>query len=126
MIKIGNLNEELKKILDEAIEDYAQIIEKASEETAKKTVKRLKETSPKDTGKYARSWRYQMEKGPIGKTARVYNTNGQLTHLLEKATPVANQWGKYSGIRPAQPHIGPAEEWAEKIFEEEVIKNINK
>lgn len=78
-------------------------IEEAVEETAKNLAADLRETSPKDTGVYAKGWRYRKE---APGRYRVYNKDKpQLTHLLEKGH--AKRGG---GRVEAKIHIKPAEE----------------
>lgn len=78
-------------------------IEEAVTETAKNLAADLRETSPKDTGDYAKGWRYRKE---APGRYRVYNKDKpQLTHLLEKGH--AKRGG---GRVEAKVHIKPAEE----------------
>ncbi len=78
-------------------------IEEAGEETAKNLAADLREKSPKDTGDYAKGWRYRKE---APGRYRVYNKDKpQLTHLLEKGH--AKRGG---GRVEAKVHIKPAEE----------------
>lgn len=126
MIDIDKLSAELNSILEEDIQEYQDIIEEASMNAAKKTVEKLKSTSPKDKGKYAKSWKVEKVKSRLGNTAIVYNTNGQLTHLLEHGHSIANQWGKYGGRVSPRPHIAAAEAYALDEFEDQVAKEIKK
>ncbi len=74
----------------------------AQEDVADVAVEKLKQGSPKKTGAYRKGWRKKKE----GNGVVIHNTQGQLTHLLEKGH------AKVGGGRvPAQVHIRPVEEY---------------
>lgn len=101
---------ELGRVLDDYSKEVREDAERVIEQVAKETVKRLKDTSPKDTGAYAKGWRLKRDRR--GMNATVYNaTHPGLTHLLEEQHPVSNQYGSY-GVSTPQKHIEPAEKWA--------------
>lgn len=84
------------------------------EESAKRVTEKIRAKSNavvKDTGKYASSWTYTMEKGGI--TAKVHNKERyMLTHLLEygHVQVVGGKKGKGGrevGFVKGKPHIGP-------------------
>ena len=111
-IKIEDMGKEISKILQEYAAATEETCEKAIVATSKETVKKLKQTSPKDKGDYAKSWTYgnnprkRRQKGL--RTKVIYNKKFyMLTHLLEKGHKKRN-----GGVVSAQPHIGPAEEFA--------------
>ncbi|CUB59433.1 hypothetical protein BN2127_JRS10_04946 [Bacillus subtilis] len=88
------------------LQRYANVVEEelltAQEEVADVAVEKLKQGSPKKTGGYRKGWR----KKKVDKAVVIYNTKGQLTHLLE------NGHAKAGGGRvPAQVHIRPIEEY---------------
>jgi hypothetical protein len=103
-----NVSEQLRQILEEYSEQLGRNFDKVARETAKDTVQTLKNTSPRDTGDYARGWAYKKDKGDVV----VYNkTDWQLTHLLEHGHAVANQYGEYgTKFNGQKVHIAPAEE----------------
>lgn len=112
-----NLEEELGRILDEYMDDVEETANKVINQVAKEAAQKLKDTSPRDTGKYASGWTVKKGKKL---NAVVYNaTRPGLTHLLEESHPIRNQFGTW-GRSTAQPHIAPVREWAE----EEVVKRI--
>ena len=112
-----NLEEELGRILDEYMDDVEETANKVINQVAKEAAQKLKDTSPRDTGKYANGWTVKRGKKL---DAVVYNaTRPGLTHLLEESHPIRNQYGTW-GRSTAQPHIAPVREWAE----EEVVKRI--
>ncbi len=94
----GDLARELQR--------YANVVEEelmtAQEEVADIAVEKLRQGSPKKTGAYRKGWRKKKE----GNGVVIHNTQGQLTHLLEKGH------AKVGGGRvPAQVHIRPVEEY---------------
>lgn len=78
--------------------------------------KELKTTSPKLTGDYAKGWRKKTTfESQSDIRVQVYNaTDYQLTHLLEHGHALVGKNGKVLGTVGAIPHIGPAEQKAEK------------
>lgn len=112
-----NLEDELGRILDEYMDDVEETANKVINQVAKEAAQKLKNTSPRDTGKYAEGWTVKKGKKL---NAVVYNaTRPGLTHLLEESHPIRNQYGTW-GRSTARPHIAPVREWAE----EEVVKRI--
>lgn len=77
--------------------------------------KELRVSSPKLTGNYAKGWRKKTAYEDSKEIrVQVYNaTDYQLTHLLEHGHVLVSH-GKVRGTVGAKPHIGPAEEKAEK------------
>lgn len=102
-----------------------QLQKQAVEETAKDTVKLLKQISPKDTGDYARTWKYDRKMhftGMYRYAMTVYNDkNYRLTHLLEHGHAKVN-----GGRTKAQPHIAKAEDVAEEVLYDKVLDLISK
>ncbi|WP_144641169.1 HK97 gp10 family phage protein [Bacillus cereus] len=88
------------------LQRYANVVEEelltAQEEVSDVAVNKLKQNSPKKTGAYHKGWRKKKEDNGVV----IHNTQGQLTHLLEKGH------AKVGGGRvPAQVHIRPVEEY---------------
>lgn len=91
--------------------DYnAEVVEKTNEiieNVSKSSLKELKNSSPKNTGEYAKGWRAEKHynKDGILDIELRNKTHYQLTHLLEKGH------AKIGGGRvDAVPHIAPVEE----------------
>lgn len=119
-VSIDGMASAVQKELDKYVKDTAEVVKKAVEDTAKETVKELKTTSPKKTGRYAKSWRQRKEKeSSSGEEITVYAGVYQLTHLLENGH-AKRGGGRVAGI----PHIKPAEEKAIKKLEEEIRKGV--
>lgn len=122
-INIDKLANELLKELETYRNVTVELMEGVVEETAKETVRQLKNTSPKDSGEYAKSWRSKRDNTLKGKWAFsmvVYNKDHyQLTHLLEHGHAKVGG-GRVAGIE----HIEPAERLAERVLEETLIDKL--
>ncbi len=112
---------ELTDAVMEGLQEYATLatdeLKKAVKEAGQGAKKELKTTAPKDTGAYRKSWTYRQ----TGETANTINVTihskdrYMLTHLLE------NGHAKRGGGRvPAKPHIGKAQENAEKALKSKI------
>lgn len=105
-ISIDKLASEVMKELaaysDEKFDEIKEIVE----DEAAILTKNLKSNSPKNTGKYAKSWK-SSKKFENSSEVRmvVHNKEYQRTHLLEKGHAKRG-----SGRVEAIPHIAPAEE----------------
>lgn len=119
-MKPDQLSGEILDILDEYQETVTDRVKKAVLDTASDTVKELKKTSPKRTGKYAKSWTKKVVKDTSQEEyVTIYARRYQLTHLLE------NGHAKRGGGRTkAVSHIRPAEQKAVKKLEEEITKGV--
>ena len=113
VIKVDELAGEIVLALQAYTEDVSEAIDQAARDTAKAMAKDLRETSPKDTGEYAKGWTHRKE---APGSYRVYNKKKpQLTHLLEHGH--AKRGG---GRVEGRPHIKPAEERHLPGFERKV------
>lgn len=116
-IKIDALADAVAKELAAYSQEATDNLKKEIRSVAKEASEELKVTSPKDSGRYASSWKskdvYESENDI---RVRVYNKNYyRLTHLLE------NGHAKVSGGRvAARPHIAPAEDNAAKKLDNKV------
>jgi len=122
-ISVDQLAAEIAKGLAEYSQDVVEKVNVSSEKVGKAAVKKLKQTSPKKTGKYAKSWTMSTEKAigqPDLRIIHVKAPHYRLTHLLEYGH------AKVGGGRvEGRPHIRPAEEEVIREFTrevEEVIK----
>lgn len=101
MTSINNLANEIAKQLKAYTSEVTEQIQESQKTVAKEGANKLKQTSPKDTGEYAKGWRVKKQ----DKTFVIHNaTNYQLTHLLEKGH--ANVGG---GRTAPRVHIAPVE-----------------
>lgn len=128
-IQLGELNDELRKIIGKYNTETRAIIEDAAEKSAKFAVQELKKTSPKGKrGDYRKGWRLKRDySGRRGVIFIVHNaTDYRLTHLLEKGHATKNGTGRVFGDVGAKVHIKPVEEKAVNMFlelVEEGVKN---
>ena len=112
--------EDFEKKLGKTISLYAENvteeIKQAAKKIAKESVQKLRITSPKRTGRYSRSWKDAVVfENPNEIRVEIYNTQHQLTHLLE------NGHAKRNGGRISpRVHIKPVEEFANKKFEQSI------
>lgn len=114
MTKTVNLKKMAVAIID-SLSDYADDVREGVKNevksVAKDMAKELRQTSPRDTGEYAKGWTQKtVYEGDEAIRIRVYNKDKpQITHLLENGHAKTNG-GRVDGI----PHIRPAEQNAEK------------
>lgn len=110
-VTIDGLADAVAKELADYSQDVTDGVKKEVKQVAKEMTQRLKQTSPKDTGKYAAGWREKTEfENAEDIRERVYNAKKpQITHLLEYGHAKQNG-GRVEG----KPHIRPAEQEAEK------------
>lgn len=119
-IKPEQLAKTVEKELDDYVKDTAKTVREAVQKTADDTVKELKATSPRKTGRYAKSWRQKTTKDTSSaKEVTVYAGRYQLTHLLEKGH-AKRGGGRVAGI----PHIKPAEEKAAEELESTIREGL--
>lgn len=113
--------EEIELAIGDYLNEYSEEVKKNIKDIADKVseeaIEELKTTSPKKTGKYAKAWKGKKE----GNKITIYNTKGQLTHLLEHGHAL---W--QGGRARAFPHIKPVEQKLIKKYEQEVKKAIEK
>lgn len=122
-ISVDQLAAEIAQGLADYSQDVVEKVNISSKKVSKAAVKRLKETSPKDKGKYAKSWRVKTEP-QIGQpdALTIHNKDYYyLTHLLEHGHAKVNG-GRVEG----KPHIRPAEEQVIKDFVQEVEEAIRR
>ena len=110
-VSIDSLADAVAKELADYNQDVTDGVKKEVKRVAKEMVQELKRTSPRDSGDYAAGWREKPEfESAEDIRERVYNAKKpQLTHLLEHGHAKQNG-GRVNG----KPHIGPAEQEAEK------------
>lgn len=126
-IKTASFDVALKNVLQTYNREVAETLERIAQEIAKEATDKLKQLSRAGVwgrkgrrkvggNKYANGWRVKAEAGVFGFSFIVYNTNGQLTHLLENAHAM-----RHGGTwAPKQKHIKPVEEWCQTEFEKRV------
>lgn len=117
-IRADELADTVKRELDGYAENLTDRVKQAVQDAADTAVKDLRAASPKDTGKYARSWTQKQVKDTSSeKEIVVHARRYQLTHLLE------NGHAKRGGGRvEARVHIKPVEEKVSKQLETDIRK----
>jgi hypothetical protein len=123
-VSVDQLAAEIAKGLAEYSQDVVEKVNVSSEKVGKAAVKQLKQTSPKKTGKYAKSWTISTEKAigqPDLRIIHVKAPHYRLAHLLEYGH------AKVGGGRvEGKPHIRPAEEMVIQEFVQEVEEAIQR
>lgn len=101
----------ISQMLEEYTEEVGEQIRADVEQVSKETVQDLKQTSPKQTGGYAKGWIKRVVTDKKGRyVVRIENRKKpSLTHLLEYGHKKTG-----GGMVPARQHIGPAEERAKQ------------
>ena len=121
-IKADALSDEIAKLLSEYETEIVKNADACGKAVANAAAKQLRQTSPKRTGKYAKSWGVTREDGGLGENAKYIIHNKKryrLTHLLEHGHVKAN--GKRTR---AIPHIKPVEEQVIREYEKQVREAI--
>lgn len=115
---------QLEGAIQKALDDYKKIpkeaLKKAQKEVATGAVPKLQASSPKRRPKYASSWKTKQTSNMFGEGYVIYNTEGQLTHLLEKGHLTRNGASRTRAIV----HIEPVDQWVAKEFEGKVVRYI--
>lgn len=123
-IKIDKLADEIAKELAKYSQEVVEKVNISSEKIGKEAVKQLRQTSPKKTGKYAKSWTMTTERAvgqPHRRIVHAKTPHYRLTHLLEHGH--AKRGG---GRVEGKPHIRPAEEMVIKEFVADVEEAIER
>ena len=116
-VKVDDLAAAVVQELQAYSSEVAEEVKASVKETAKVCVKTLKQTSPKDTGAYAKDWKARKAYESANDIRmQVHNAKHyQLTHLLEDGH------AKVSGGRvEGKPHIQPAADAASELLEKDV------
>jgi HK97 gp10 family phage protein len=120
-VSIDGLADAINKELMEYSKATSESVKKAVKKTGRSIRNEIKETAPRKTGAYAKSWSVKTTRETSTSLAvTVYSRNRyQLAHLLEHGH--AKRGG---GRVSARPYIAPAEEKGEKELESEIRKGI--
>jgi len=118
-ISVDGLLAAMQQYGKEFVDATNKDVQSACKEVGSEIVSELKTTSPKDTGKYARNWRYTLETGDKWSRAIVHDSVYQLVHLLEYGHAL-----KGGGRTQPQPHVEPAQTKADSLFINTLKKKI--
>ena len=118
-----SIRDAVMKALTEYSEEVAEDVDRAAKKTARQTARELRSGSatPERHGDYKKSWS-SKEQGKADYVVYAKAPHYRLTHLLEKGHAKRN--GK--GRTKAFPHIGPAEDRAVAMFEQELKREIER
>lgn len=125
---VDKLNAAISGILDQYEGEVRDNLGEITTQIGKKGVQALRRAS-KDalkpgSGKYARGWKTQVEKGRLGTTVIIYNEHPGLPHLLEYGHVSRNGTGRTYGEVPGHEHIQPVAEELVRDFEREVVAKL--
>lgn len=121
-VSVERMADEIAKMLTEYEAAIVKNVDASGKAVADKGAKQLRQTSPKRTGKYAKSWGVTREDSSFGENAKYIIHNKKhyrVAHLLEHGHVMAN--GKRT---KAIPHIKPVEEQVIREYEKKVRKAI--
>lgn len=116
-ISVNDLAEAIANELQQYSQDVADGLKEEVKQVAKECKQEIQRNSPVLTGSYKRGWRDQVvyENREDVRVVVRNKTDYQLTHLLENGHAKVNG-GRVEG----KPHIGPAEQNAEKKLMQKV------
>lgn len=120
-IDIDDLADEIMAGLMEYSELAADTVKSAVKKAGNKVKKEIQNNAPKDTGKYAKSFKVSKRKETANSLEITVHSKDkyQLTHLLEKGHAK-----KGGGRVSARPHIAPAEEEGIRLLREEIERGL--
>lgn len=120
-IRIDELADEIMEGLMEYEGLAAETVKGAVKKAGNTVKKEIQNNAPKDTGKYAKSFKVTKRKETANTLEVTVHSKDkyQLAHLLEKGH--AKRGG---GRVSAQPHIAPAEEKGIRILREEIERGL--
>ena len=120
-VHLAELALEIEKQLSEYSLDVADELKKEIKDEAKRGVRRLKQLSPRDTGEYAKGWRYKVDYEDMNDIRiTIYNAKKpSLTHVLENGHTIVQ--GRRKGDRvEGRPHIRIVEKEIEEALDVKV------
>lgn len=120
-IQIDQFASAVRDILQEYTDEVTTVTKEVTRETGTMVRKQIKDTAPKETGKYAKSWRVKTVLETSTKLETVVHSPNRymLAHLLEHGH--AKRGG---GRVPAIPHLAPAEEAGNEFMEKELERRL--
>lgn len=124
IISPEQLQAELGDILQTFAHDVVTLTDEATEQVAKDGARLLTDSSPRRTGKYAKSWGYKRTKKGV---CYIYNKKYyRLTHLLEKGHRTRYKTGKYGSkaVSLAIPHISRVEDMCQQELPEKIRRGL--
>lgn len=121
MANTESVSAQMTELLDEVNKDIEKSAKTNIQKVARESVQKLKNTSPVNSGSYAKGWGTKKN-GDMD--VIVHNrTDYQLTHLLENGHVIRNKKGTY-GRTHGTKHIAPVESWAVDELPRRIIEDI--
>lgn len=125
MAKTKSVELQLREILNEYNKHVQDVTNNSIRDISKEAVQKLRNTSPKRTGAYARSWTLKKlsSYGGIDDVVVHNSKHYQLTHLLENGHVIRNKkgnFGRTNGIK----HIAPVAEWADNELQSKIERDL--
>lgn len=109
-IKIDQLSDAVRAELENYTDEVDEAVDRVVLRVARKCLSTIKRNSPRHMGDYRRGWAMKKERARGRVSATIYNrTRWFLIHLLEDGHQKA-AGGRVEG----KPHVGPAEDQAER------------
>lgn len=110
-VKLSELSIEIAATLSEYSQDVTDAVKDKCKKAAKEAVSELKQTSPKRTEEYAKSWRAKVlyESNDDIRISVQNGKKSRLTHVLENGHVSKNGTQRVYGKVKAFPHIKEAE-----------------
>ena len=110
-VDVSDFLEAVRGELEDYDNEVTEAVKDSVKEVAKETVHEVKARSPVDSGAYKKSWgQTTVFENASSIRISVHNKKHyRLTHLLENGHALVN-----GGRTRAQPHIAPAEQFAER------------
>ena len=113
---------DITKLLKDYTKEVTEGVQNAAIKVGEEAVRELKNSGPKKSGKYAKSWKIKVLEGDGSINVIVHNSKYyRLTHLLENGH--ANRDGSRTR---GKPHIKPIEEKVKEEYLKAVEKAIRK
>ncbi|MBP3673290.1 MAG: HK97 gp10 family phage protein [Oscillospiraceae bacterium] len=118
-VSVDEITTALKAALDEYAIEVSKDLNEVAQELGKKAQAALRQTSPRKTGEYAKSWKIDVQAGRLATIVTVYSSKPGLPHLLENGHALPQ-----GGRATAYPHIAPVAEAIEDKFIQELEARI--
>ena len=116
---------EITKLLKAFADTEFEITKEVIKEVGKEAAKKLRQTSPKRSGRYRKSWRSRVQMSSNTRVkSTVYNAKYyRLTHLLEHGHALRKGGRTYGEVKP-KVHIKPVEDWASDQAQKRLLKKL--
>ena len=129
-IKIDQLATEIAARLQQYAAATDEVVQKAVDTVGEEGKATLRQTSPRRSGAYAKSWTFgknQTKRNPHEYKRTIYAKapHYRLTHLLEYGHDIRRN-GTVVGWSPAKSHIAPVDQQVQQELEQRILAGIRK